>query len=41
MNNVLDIPWLLVGDFNELELLSDKQGGIPLPCVALNDSLPF
>jgi len=24
MNNVIDLPWMLVGDFEELELLSDK-----------------
>ncbi|KAJ8438052.1 hypothetical protein Cgig2_014181 [Carnegiea gigantea] len=27
MNSVIDLPWLLVGDFNELESLIDKQGG--------------
>jgi len=27
MNSVIDLPWLLVGDFNELESLTDKRGG--------------
>ena len=26
MNNVIDIPWCIVGDFNELETLSEKKG---------------
>jgi len=26
MNSIVDLPWLLVGDFNELESLTDKQG---------------
>jgi len=29
MNSIVDLPWILVGDFNELELISDKQGGTP------------
>ena len=36
MNNVIDLPWMLVGDFDELEFLSNKRG-VPLYlCVELN-----
>ena len=27
LNNIIDMPWCLIGDFNELECPSDKQGG--------------
>ncbi|KAJ8428538.1 hypothetical protein Cgig2_003786 [Carnegiea gigantea] len=29
MNSVIDLPWMIVGDLNELELLTDKQGDTP------------
>ena len=30
LNNVIDIPWCLMGDFNEMLQISDKIGGAPL-----------
>ena len=29
LHNVIDKPWCIIGDFNELECPSDKQGGPP------------
>jgi len=29
LSSILDIPWCLVGDFNDLETPSDKKGGLP------------
>ena len=26
INNILDLPWCVIGDFNEMECLSDKIG---------------
>jgi len=31
MNNVIDIPWCIVGDFNELETQAEKKGDIRSP----------
>jgi len=32
LNNVIDSPWCLIGDFNELENFSEKRGGqCPVP----------
>jgi len=31
LNDVIDLPWCLIGDFNELECLSDKKGGQSVP----------
>ena len=30
LNSVIDIPWCLIGDFNELERHTDKTGGPPV-----------
>jgi len=30
LNAVIDSPWCLIGDFNELEDLSEKRGGFSL-----------
>ena len=31
LNNVIDVPWRLIGDFNELSKPNEKKGGqIPL-----------
>ena len=29
LNEVIDLPWCLIGDFNELEYPTDKKGGLP------------
>ena len=31
LNDVIDLPWCLIGDFNELECPSDKKGGQLVP----------
>ena len=30
LNDVIDLPWCIIGDFNELECPSDKKGGQPV-----------
>jgi len=30
LNDVIDMPWCLIGDFNEIECPSDKKGGQPV-----------
>jgi len=30
LNSVFDLPWLIVGDFNELESSNEKRGGRPV-----------
>jgi len=36
LNSVFDLPWLLLGDFNELESANDKRGGRPVSLRRLN-----
>jgi len=36
LHNVIDKPWCLIGDFNELECPSDKQGGPPAASSRFN-----
>ncbi|KAJ8429037.1 hypothetical protein Cgig2_016942 [Carnegiea gigantea] len=37
VNSIINLPWMLVGDFNELELLSEKKQGNPHYYEELND----
>jgi len=30
LNEVIDMPWCIIGDFNELESPNDKKGGLPV-----------
>jgi len=39
LNSVIDTPWCLIGDFNELECPADKQGG-PMATQARFNRLP-
>jgi len=40
LHNVIDKPWCLIGDFNDLECPSDKQGGPPAASSRFS-RLPF